>query len=255
MIAATLSSSPSSSSSPLFRSLHRRLASSLSSARVFRSPAPPTRVPAVSTGSIRSVRFSSCVGSRGVGIGISASRWRSPVCFRSSTQIGTESAPLIEQFQRRIATMASEHPFKGIFTSLPKPGGGEFGKFYSLPALNDPRIDKLPYSIRILLESAIRNCDGFQVKKEDVEKIIDWENSSPKQVEIPFKPARVLLQDFTGVPAVVDLTAMRDAMNTLGNDPNMINPLVPVDLVIDHSVQVDVARSENAVQSNMELEF
>ncbi|XP_039170300.1 aconitate hydratase 1-like [Eucalyptus grandis] len=115
--------------------------------------------------------------------------------------------------------------------------------------------DRLPYSIRILLELAIRNCDEFQVKSKDVEKIIDWENTSPRQVEIPFKPARVLLQDFTGVPAVVDLACLRDAMNSLGGDLNKINPLVPVDLVIDHSVQVDVARSENAVQANMELEF
>ncbi|XP_020254586.1 aconitate hydratase, cytoplasmic-like isoform X1 [Asparagus officinalis] len=115
--------------------------------------------------------------------------------------------------------------------------------------------DKLPYSIRILLESAIRNFDNFQVIKNDVDKIIDWENTSPKQVEIPFKPTRVLLQDFTGVPSVVDLACMRDAMNKLGSDSNKINPLVPVDLVIDHSVQVDVARSENAVQANMELEF
>lgn len=151
--------------------------------------------------------------------------------------------------------MASSNPFASILKTLEKPGGGEFGKYYSLPALGDPRIDKLPYSIRILLESAIRNCDEFQVKAKDVEKIIDWENSSPKQVEIPFKPARVLLQDFTGVPAVVDLACMRDAMNKLGGDSNKINPLVPVDLVIDHSVQVDVAGSENAVQANMELEF
>uniref|UniRef100_A0A5B7BK45 Aconitate hydratase n=1 Tax=Davidia involucrata TaxID=16924 RepID=A0A5B7BK45_DAVIN len=144
--------------------------------------------------------------------------WRSPVSLKA--QIRT-AAPVIERFERKISTMASENAFKRILTSLPKPGGGEFGKFYSLPALNDPRIDKLPYSIRILLESAIRNCDNFQVTKDDVEKIIDWENTSPKQVEIPFKPARVLLQD----------------------------------LVIDHSVQVDVARSENAVQANMDLEF
>ncbi|XP_057455822.1 aconitate hydratase, cytoplasmic-like [Lotus japonicus] len=164
-------------------------------------------------------------------------------------------APVLERFHRKIATMASENPFKGNLTSLPKPGGGEFGKFYSLPSLNDPRVEKLPYSIRILLESAIRNCDNFQVTKEDVEKIIDWEKTSSKQVEIPFKPARVLLQDFTGVPAVVDLACMRDAMNKLGSDSNKINPLVPVDLVVDHSVQVDVARSENAVQANMELEF
>ncbi|XP_073042060.1 putative aconitate hydratase, cytoplasmic [Primulina eburnea] len=149
----------------------------------------------------------------------------------------------------------AEHPFSGILSGLPKPGGGEFGKFYSLPALNDPRIDKLPYSIRILLESAIRNCDNFQVTKEDVEKIVDWEKSAPKQVEIPFKPARVLLQDFTGVPAVVDLASMREAIKDLGSNPDKINPLVPVDLVIDHSVQVDVARSENAVQANMDFEF
>ncbi|KAL5577754.1 hypothetical protein UlMin_019453 [Ulmus minor] len=154
-----------------------------------------------------------------------------------------------------MSTVASEHAFENIVTSLPKPGGGEFGKFYSLPALNDPRIGRLPYSIRILLESAIRNCDNFEVTKEDVEKIIDWENTYSKQVEIPFKPARVLLQDFTGVPAVVDLACMRDAMKRLGSDPNKINPLVPVDLVVDHSVQVDVARSENAIQANMELEF
>ncbi|PON68728.1 Aconitase/Iron-responsive element-binding protein [Parasponia andersonii] len=194
---------------------------------------------------VRSVRCSVPRWSHGV-------HWNSPYSFRSQIRA---VAPVIEQFQRKIATMASENPFKGNLTSLPKPGGGEFGKFYSLPSLNDPRIDRLPYSIRILLESAIRNCDNFQVKKEDVEKIINWENTSPKQVEIPFKPARVLLQDFTGVPAVVDLACMRDAMNKLGSDSNKINPLVPVDLVIDHSVQVDVARTENAVQANMELEF
>ncbi|PHT99448.1 Aconitate hydratase 2, mitochondrial [Capsicum chinense] len=191
-------------------------------------------------------------------LGCSVTRWSHGVDWKSpislTAQIRT-AAPALNSFHRKLATMAAENPFKGILTALPKPGGGEFGKFYSLPALNDPRIDKLPYSIRILLESAIRNCDNFQVKKEDVEKIIDWENSAPKLVEIPFKPARVLLQDFTGVPAVVDLACMRDAMNNLGSDSDKINPLVPVDLVIDHSVQVDVTRSENAVQANMELEF
>ncbi|KAL0543451.1 hypothetical protein IC582_018547 [Cucumis melo] len=151
--------------------------------------------------------------------------------------------------------MATENPFNSILKTLENPEGGVFGKYYSLPALNDPRIERLPYSIRILLESAIRNCDEFAVKAKDVEKIIDWENTAPKLVEIPFKPARVLLQDFTGVPAVVDLACMRDAMNRLGGDSNKINPLVPVDLVIDHSVQVDVAKTENAVQANMELEF
>ncbi|CAN6321546.1 unnamed protein product [Urochloa humidicola] len=159
-------------------------------------------------------------------------------------------------FERRFASAATKNTYDEILTGLGRPGGGdEFGKYYSLPALSDPRIDRLPYSIRILLESAIRNCDEFQVTGKDVEKILDWENSAPKQVEIPFKPARVLLQDFTGVPAVVDLACMRDAVSKLGSDPNKINPLVPVDLVIDHSVQVDVARSQNAVQANMELEF
>ncbi|XVF33987.1 hypothetical protein REPUB_Repub18cG0018200 [Reevesia pubescens] len=173
--------------------------------------------------SFRSLRCSAPKWSHGVD-------WRSPGSLRAQARI---SNPVMEKFRRRIAAIASEHPFKGVVTSLPKPGGGEFGKFYSVPALNDPRI----------------------VTKNDVEKIIDWENTSPKQVEIPFKPARVLLQDFTGVPAVVDLASMRDAMKNLGNDPKKINPLVPVDLVVDHSVQVDVARSENAVQANMELEF
>ncbi|XP_062106113.1 aconitate hydratase, cytoplasmic [Humulus lupulus] len=237
---------PYSSSSLIRASRATRLFS-----RAFSSSIPKPFSPPSSTSSVhRSLGSSSAFRSlprwsHGV-------HWRSPYTLRSQIRA---VAPVIEQFQRKIASMASENPFKANLTSLPKPGGGEFGKFYSLPSLNDPRIDKLPYSIRILLESAIRNCDNFQVKKEDVEKIIDWENSAPKQVEIPFKPARVLLQDFTGVPAVVDLACMRDAMNNLGSDSNKINPLVPVDLVIDHSVQVDVARSENAVQANMELEF
>lgn len=154
-----------------------------------------------------------------------------------------------------MAPHAHENPFKELFVELPRPGGGTYGKYYSLPGLNDPRIDKLPYTIRILLESAVRNCDNFQVAEADVEKILDWERTSPQQVEIPFKPARVILQDFTGVPAVVDLAAMRDAMKSLGGDPEKINPLVPVDLVIDHSVQVDVAGTADAVQKNQEYEF
>ncbi|XP_062196158.1 putative aconitate hydratase, cytoplasmic isoform X2 [Phragmites australis] len=154
-----------------------------------------------------------------------------------------------------MANAATKHAFKNILASLPKPGGGEYGKFYSLPALNDPRIDKLPYSIRILLESAIRNCDNLQVTKNDVEKIIDWEITSPKLAEIPFKPARCLLMDNTGVPAVVDLAAMRDVMEKFSSDPYKINPLIPVDTVIDHAVRVDVARSHDALDKNMELEF
>jgi aconitate hydratase len=121
-------------------------------------------------------------------------------------------ADVVTNIKIDCATQATENAFKHILASLPKSGGGEFGKYYSLVALNDPRTDKLPYSIRILLESEIHNCDNFQVTKNDVEKILHWENTSPKQVEIPFKPARVILQDFTGVPAVVDLASMRDGM-------------------------------------------
>ncbi|KAJ7554965.1 hypothetical protein O6H91_05G017500 [Diphasiastrum complanatum] len=176
----------------------------------------------------------------------------------SSLRLGRQSflqaaslTPLAQETSRNLSTMGKENPFENLLTTLPNPDGGSFGKYYSLPKLNDPRIDKLPYSIRILLEAAIRNCDEFQVRKADVEKILDWENTAPQQVEIPFKPAR----DFTGVPAIVDLAAMRDAIKRLGGDPNKINPLVPVDLVIDHSVQVDVARSPNALESNMQHEF
>jgi aconitate hydratase len=104
----------------------------------------------------------------------------------------------------------------------------------------------LPFSIRVLLESAVRNCDEFKISSADVEKILNWKVTSHLDVEIPFKPARVVLQDFTGVPAVVDLAAMRDAMARLGKDPNTINPLIPVDLVVDHSVQADVSRVKNA---------
>jgi len=142
--------------------------------------------------------------------------------------------------------------------------------YYNLPALGDSRLgklkhsfsvnpycllEKLPYSIRVLLESAVRNTDDFSVKESDVERILDWKNTSEQDLEIPFLPARVILQDFTGVPAVVDLAAMRDAMQRLGGDPSKINPLVPVDLVIDHSVQVDKAGTPDAARINEEMEF
>ncbi|XP_069103381.1 cytoplasmic aconitate hydratase-like isoform X2 [Argopecten irradians] len=132
---------------------------------------------------------------------------------------------------------------------------GKDFSFFNLTALNDSRYDKLPFSIRVLLESAVRNCDGFQVKRADVDNILGWEENQAKSVEIPFKPSRVILQDFTGVPAVVDFAAMRDAVKRLEGDPNKINPVCPVDLVIDHSIQVDVARSVDALEKNQELEF
>jgi len=116
-------------------------------------------------------------------------------------------------------------------------------------------LSRLPFSIKVLLESLLRNCDGELVSEEDVRTLAGWRAKSPAAREVPFKPARVLLQDFTGVPAVVDLAAVRAAMQRLGGNPAKVNPLVPVDLVIDHSVQVDVFGSPVALERNAEIEF
>ncbi|XP_019410628.1 PREDICTED: cytoplasmic aconitate hydratase [Crocodylus porosus] len=128
-------------------------------------------------------------------------------------------------------------------------------KFFNVSKLKDERYERLPFSIKVLLESAIRNCDEFLVKKEDVENIFNWQVMQHKNVEVPFKPARVILQDFTGVPAVVDFAAMRDAVKKLGGDPEKINPICPADLVIDHSIQVDFNRRTDSLQKNQDLEF
>jgi aconitase A len=116
-------------------------------------------------------------------------------------------------------------------------------------------LERLPFSIRIMLEAALRSCDDYQVTRQDVERLARWQPQATDPVELPFKPARVILQDFTGVPCVVDLAAMRDAVKRLGADPKRINPLVPVDLVIDHSVQVDVFGNVLALERNAEIEF
>ena len=135
---------------------------------------------------------------------------------------------------------------------------GKKGRIYRLSALEEAgicRLSELPFSIRVLLESALRNCDGFLVKEQDVKNIATWKPDGNRG-EIPFIPGRVILQDFTGVPAVVDVAALRNAMVALGGDPKKVNPLVPVDLVIDHSVQVDVSgRFKDALQRNMEIEY
>src|SRR5688500_15333851 len=130
-------------------------------------------------------------------------------------------------------------------------GAGKTGSYYSLPALAElgvGPISKLPVSIRIVLESVLRNCDGKKVTVKDVETLANWTASKPANVEIPFVVARIVLQDFTGVPLLVDLAAMRTAVSLLKRDPKMIEPLVPVDLVVDHSVQVDFAGSAQALQ-------
>src|SRR5437870_5664597 len=131
-------------------------------------------------------------------------------------------------------------------------------QIYSLPALEAagfPEIARLPYSMKILLENLLRHEDGRFVKAADIEALARWDPKSTAQKEISFAPARVLLQDFTGVPAVVDLAAMRDGIARLGGDPNKVNPLQPVELVIDHSVQVDYFGRQDAFQLNAELEF
>eukprot|EP00760_Papus_ankaliazontas_P008089 PhM_4_TR13663/c0_g1_i1/m.70831/K01681/ACO, acnA; aconitate hydratase len=120
---------------------------------------------------------------------------------------------------------------------------------------SDIRSSCLPFSIRVLAESAIRNCDEYDVTSKAVETIMDWEKQCTKAVEVPFRPARVVLQDFTGVPCVVDLAAMRDTMSRLGGDPNKINPMIPVELVIDHSVQVDSAGEKTSLSTNEALEM
>jgi aconitate hydratase len=137
-------------------------------------------------------------------------------------------------------------------------GKGRDGLFYSMPALEEQgigKISRLPVSIRIVLESVLRNCDGQKVRRKDVEALANWNAKSPANEEIPFIVARIVLQDFTGVPLVVDLAAMRSAVKRLGGDPKIIEPLVPVDLVVDHSVQVDFFGSARALERNLDMEF
>lgn len=132
---------------------------------------------------------------------------------------------------------------------------GDF-TYYSLTELNKQghHIDKLPFSIRILLENALRNFDDFSVTEKNIETLLHWKPKG-SDMDIPFKPARVLMQDFTGVPAVVDIAALRAEVARKGKDPNIINPLIPVDLVIDHSVQVDYFGTEDSYKHNMEEEY
>ncbi len=137
-------------------------------------------------------------------------------------------------------------------------GNGREGFLHSLPALEEQgigKISRLPVSIRIVLESVLRNCDGKRIRRKDVETLANWNAKKPANEEIPFVVARIVLQDFTGVPLVVDLAAMRSAVKRVGGDPKIIEPLVPVDLIVDHSVQVDFFGSARALQLNLEMEF
>jgi aconitate hydratase len=164
-------------------------------------------------------------------------------------------APLVSSPRGFLEQTMANNPFNSKKTL--KTSTGSY-TYYDLNALREQKIghvDRLPYSIRVLLEAMLRNVDGFVVTNDDVIGLANWNAKHPEAVEVPFMPGRVLLQDFTGVPCVVDLAAMRDAMKRLGGDPSAINPLVPCDLVIDHSVQVDEYGSRTALTVNAQKEF
>jgi aconitate hydratase len=148
------------------------------------------------------------------------------------------------------------HAFASTLKTFKTPSG-KTGKFYSLPALAKtlPNVSRLPVSIRLVLESVLRNCDGRKVLPEHVQQLAGWQPNAPRVDEIPFVLARVVLQDFTGVPLLADLAAMRSVAAQLGRDPKAIEPLVPVDLVVDHSVMIDHYGSKKALDLNMKLEF
>ena len=150
----------------------------------------------------------------------------------------------------------SKSRFNCLQTFNPVPG--KSAQFYSLPQLEKDgvaQVSKLPVSIRIVLESVLRNCDGTRINDDDVISMANWQPKGERTEEVPFVVARVLLQDFTGVPLLVDLAAMRSAVKKLGKNPAVIEPLAPADLVIDHSVQVDFASTKDAFEKNMAMEF
>ncbi len=141
------------------------------------------------------------------------------------------------------------------FNTLQTFEGGK--KFYSLPALEQAGfpVSRLPVSIRLVLEAVLRNCDGKRVLESNIRELANWKPTGARTAEIPFVVARIVLQDFTGVPLLVDLAAMRSAVAKMGKNPKIIEPLVPVDLVVDHSVQVDFAGAADSMQKNLDLEF
>jgi aconitate hydratase len=156
----------------------------------------------------------------------------------------------------KTATNLSNHTFAKTLKSFDTPSGTQ-GKYFSLPELarTYPNINKLPVSVRIVLESVLRNCDGKRVTAAHVAQLANWQARAERSEEIPFVVARVVLQDFTGVPLLADLAAMRNVAAAMGKDPKAIEPMVPVDLVVDHSVMIDHFGSPNALDLNMKLEF
>jgi aconitate hydratase len=165
-------------------------------------------------------------------------------------------APAARKTAAKSAPKAPRHAFAKTLKSF-KTAAGKEGRFYSLPALarQFPNVARLPISLRVVLESVLRNCDGKKVTREHVEQLANWGASAARTEEIPFVVARVVLQDFTGVPLLADLAAMRNVAERMGKDPKRIEPLVPVDLVVDHSVMIDHFGSPKALDLNMKLEF
>ncbi len=160
------------------------------------------------------------------------------------------------QISAPLAEPNCAHAFAPTLKSF-KTASGKTGKFYSLPALAKefPHVSRLPVSLRIVLESVLRHCDGKRVTAEHVAQLANWQPNAVRTQEIPFVVARVVLQDFTGVPLLADLAAMRSTAIRLGKDPKKIEPLVPVDLVVDHSIMVDYYGQKNSMDLNMKLEF
>src|ERR1017187_4529493 len=153
--------------------------------------------------------------------------------------------------------MSRIHDLFGTLQSFDT-GNGAQGALYALPQLEKAGVGQvscLPVSIRLVLESVLRNCDGKRVLEQNVRALANWKPTAPRKEEIPFVVARIVLQDFTGVPLLVDLAAMRSALARLGRNPKLIEPLVPVDLVVDHSVQVDYYGNADALGKNLDLEF
>ena len=155
-----------------------------------------------------------------------------------------------------MTTLPASHAFASTLKQF-QTASGTTGQFYSLPVLAQqfPQVSRLPVSIRIVLESVLRNCDGLKVGPEHVQELAQWKPQAPRTEEIPFVVSRVVLQDFTGVPLLADLAAMRSTTERLGFDPQKIEPLVPVDLVVDHSIMVDSYGKPDSLDINMKLEF
>ena len=168
-----------------------------------------------------------------------------------------DQAPTTQPATPPTTPPAADHPFAATCINF-EPASGKTGQLYSLPALGQQLgldLSRLPVSIRILLESVLRHCDGKLVAPEQVLQLASWQPVAPRAAEIPFVVARVVLQDFTGVPLLADLAAMRNIAQSLGRPARLIEPLVPVDLVVDHSVVVDNFGNSQSLDLNMKVEF